>query len=398
MCRRRSPDVFIQIDDMTKYYYMRAVATVCGLFIVLNWFLWGFLVDTSNSIYYTWFFFPPVLIQTLSYVYLLTTKDEWTFAEFEFYKHLTCCDLLGCCFYSSLPMMRWISIKFLIFIYLLLIWMKPLNGYIDKVGFPTNASSCTTDFSGESGGIYNPNGAFSFDDPYGDGTVKKKFCPMDQTYAWPNLNTSIQGYEESPLLSVFYTGLCSAANKLPVRSSLIINGFVDTYICEGSYPSPVLGVIPPVTVGSYGLTIEFCPGNTDQPVCITSSGFVYFPQTESEGCPLLQRTGVPRKICPICLSAYRKVSRDYRGPLGYEHCEIYDPNNPPPINLLCTFCPGRGFGWNPNEKYDTDSMLLFLILTSIMFGSHLLEYIILDFVLKAIRWYLKDEMEREKSN
>ncbi len=399
MCRRREVYTYYPLlSSKVKTGYKWTVLMVSFIFWPLNVVMWGYLVDQMKSTYYTWFFFPPVVLQLLGYIFLLAFHGYWTEKEFELYAHLTFCDLCACCRCSGPAMMRFISLKFFIFVYVAIMWQKPLWGYNDKFASPTNASSCTTDFTGTTTEqVYNPDGIFDINLPYQDPVIKK-FCTMDVTYAWPNLNTSIQGYVQSPLSS-YYTGLCSAENKLPIISNTRINGYVDTYICSGSYPSPVLGVVPPVTEGSYAMNIMYCPGNNPGVVvCIDPNGHVYYPKTEEEGCPGSYRAGVPKKICTACLSWYRYISGDINGPEGYEHCEEYNINNPPPLNLVCNLCSGRGFGWNPDERYDNESMVNALVYSTIMFGSHILEYVLLDLSLRCVRWYYEFKPTDEKSN
>ena len=265
---------------------------------------------------------------------------------------------------SSLQIVKFNSRMFLLFIlYVVLVFGVTVGLAVDKYGPPTGQSSCTRDFNSDGTNPYNPAGYFSADLTYANNVILK-MCPMDQTYANPVLNDRIIGYL-SPPLDPLIVGACDTA--LPAERSLpqVVNGYVDTDQCEGSYPSPVLGVAPPITETTYGSSYELCHGNMALPMCMNpNTGAAFLPSRTSgtSECGGTFRLGMPRKICPRCLGAYRSWSGDLTGPALYTHCDSYNPSlGYSPFCLV--FCPRVGI--MEYARYDDVSITGSVVVSSI---------------------------------
>lgn len=380
-------------EDVKEYIYWKTTEIIlCSqIFFIAYLFLYLFISIEEQSLYY-WIFYGPIpVIHMYSSLMVLFRKDSWSTQDIRTVLMFNFSDMLSGLTYQKVnyrAFTTWISCRALLFLYSLLVWQEPLNTYIDKVSPPTNTSSCTTEYLRNTGNSYNPYGFFNYNLNYTD-QIQLKFCPMDQTYAYPNQYSYIIGYELSPL-GIEGAGACQ--NPLtPTPDTLynsLVNGYADTYICKNyltgkslSYLSPVLGIDPPITAGSRRSPIKLCKGNLALNICISKDG----TQSYEGICPDSFTIGKPKKICPTCLNYFRSISGDITGPAGYEHCSAYDKdafNNP-----FCAFCAGRGYGWLHSAKYGESDLLLSLICTSILSGLMLVEYIT---ILVMVIYYIPD--------
>lgn len=369
---------------------------------------------TSKSNFYLWFYIPVPIIQFISWVVALwdIKKNRFSLEEKDIEYSLSCENIFYCCTIRNKnleeeeeedeqverraakkdlyikknkerPITRWVSVMLFLFLYSTPVGLKSQIGYDDKVGAPTNWSSCTTDL-GQTKTPYNPKGWFGRNRVYTDYYVGK-FCVLDQTYGYPSIENYVIGYITSPLSSSGYIQCPRALPpypKIPPRQN--VNGYVDTYYCNGSYPSPVLGVIPIIDENTFGKPYTLCPGNEAVTICVSPvTGFAYYPQGD-DTCPDNKYIGVPKKICPVCLNWWRSLSGDIYGPKGYEHCQPFIPQTWI-VDMFCNFCPGRGAipgYWLNDELFDQDTMLTNLVICSIIEGSFILQWICLFIVFK----------------
>lgn len=382
---------------------------------------------TSKSNYYLWIYIPIPIIQFLSWVialwdikknrFSLEEKDlEYSLAWEEIFYCWTTRnknlvedeegeiiteekqkplvipqDKFGLKKNKERPITRWVSTSMFLFLYSIPTGLKSQVGYDDKIGPPTNWSSCTTDL-GQVKTPYNPHGWFSLNRVYTNDYVGK-FCVMDQTYAYPSIKNYVVGYVTSPI----GTSSCPAAldpyPKIPPRQN--VRGYVDTYYCSGSYPSPVMGVVPIIDDLTYGKPYTLCPGNDAVSICVNPvTGEAYWPQG-NDTCVENRYIGVPKKICPVCLNWWRSLTGDIYGPKGYEHCQSFNPQTWIE-DIFCNFCPGRGAApgyWLNEELFDDETMLVNLVICSIIEGSFILQWICLFIAFK--RGYTYEEKNKE---
>lgn len=264
---------------------------------------------------------------------------------------------------SSLQVIKFQSRMYILFVfYAFFVFGVSVGIASDKFSPPTGSSSCTRDASATSN-TYNPNGYFDHNLQFRLGIPLKMF-PMDQSWANPVLADLVIGYSTSPLESGV-ANPCSTV--LPQNRDIprTVNGFVDTDVCEGSYPSPVLGVAPQMTDTTYGAPILLCAGNNGQTMCINpNTGHAFLPPTVSgtEQCGGTYRIGLPYKICPSCLNAWRWWTGDHDGPLGYDHCDEY--NGQIMVSPICIMFSPR-IGINEHMLYDDASIIVGVVFTSI---------------------------------
>lgn len=366
---------YILLQNYKKTIFILSILIICidlGLYILL-----AFLTESSYNVI---FFGISLIYKIFSFFRLLFAEKQWRGNEFHLFEHMSCYDI----FYAfkkvtsdEKSVIRFVSTKLWMTIYLVLVWQRPLNLFTDLVNSPTNSSSCTTDLSDTTGNYYNPYGFFNNERIYSE-TGAWKFCTMDQTYAYPTTDNYVNGFSVSPLV----TGnehICNTPNT-PFTNEQRINGFADTYICDNSYPSPAMGlsVTEKIYHATQFVSYYLCPGNSHLPICVNPvTDIAYYPREGEASCPLDVKIGAPKKICSACLNFWRFISRDLTGPPGYEHCEEYDENLVQSPSIICNFCPGRGFGWLADEKYNHDSLRDSLIITSILCVLPILEYILL---------------------
>lgn len=370
-------------DEHTRlyvYWKTSEIIIVCQIFLVFYTIFYIYLSLTSKSNYY-WIFFSIVPgLHFVSTLMVLFKRSGWSTQDIRALLKFNMSDMLSALTSQQTnfrPFTTFISIKVLLFFWAFGASMKPIFQYADYVAPPTNSSGCTKEYLRVTGNAYHPDGYFDYYLNY-SATIQLKFCPMDQTYAYPNLYTYIVGYQSSPLGP---EGSNACANPLPPFSNTFginkVNGYADTNIClnrttgkSASYLSPVLGVNPPITSGSQFATTILCKSNTDTNVCISPDGKTAYNQGT---CPTLYRTGKPRKICPVCLNYWRRMSQDINGPPGYEHCSPYNPSAYD--NPFCWFCSGRGYGFFAQERYDQEQLYTNLWMSVTITGMLLVEYL-----------------------
>lgn len=371
-------------DERLKKYLnwkINKIIIYCQFFFILYVLLYVILSMNSKSYYY-WIFYGPIPLLHLYATFLvLFRKNTWSTQDTRRLLKFNFSDM--CTGFTSSktnfrPFTTFVSFIIILWFYSWAVYMKPLNQYIDLTAPPTNTSSCTKEYLVNTGNAYNPNGFFDYYQNYSD-NIMLKFCAMDQTYAYPNLYTSIVGYVQSPLSEV---GVEACKNpKPPFTNPAIINrvnGYADTSIClnkttgnSASYNSPVLGLLPPISTGSINPNMVLCKGNTDSNVCISPDGKTAY---NSGTCPTLYRIGKPKKICPVCLNYWRSISGDINGPPGYSHCTPYSPEAY--STIFCFFCPGRGYGFFKDELYTKDQLLQNLYLSTSFIILIFIEYLI----------------------
>jgi len=378
MCRKREFD-YQKVSDLPKRYAKRITAEILHI-VVFTWcfyftldlVLYVIMADTANSSYYTWAFFPIPVLQLLSFAWLLCRHGEMHLQETYLVLHISCEDIFYCWAWKSerkLSIITFLSAHFWIFVYTCIVALRPQLLYADLTGPPVGMSSCSNDpIQIELAPYYmpyNPAGFFDTGEAYAN-DLTMVYCTMNQSWAGPVKDDWIYGFP-IPVLGIANSYECPPPNQpfpdIPVRNN--VNGNVDTTSCSNSsfqvYPSPVLGVQPPIIPGTnpYNLPFTLCPGNTAISVCVGGVD-----------CANNYRQGAPKVICSQCLPYYRQQSGDITGPAGYSQCDTYSPTQIPP--WFCGFCPGRGFGLFPNENYDQPTMLNNLIIASIIEGSYIL--------------------------
>ena len=215
---------------------------------------------------------------------------------------------------------------------------------------------------------------------------------MNQTFAYPAWLNTVEGY---PFPGPFYTTQYNPCKPpLAPAGTTNVNGYVDMNYCPDSYPSEVLGVVPPIVDNSFNSPIIVCPGNTHNNICLSAAAdhhayWVFPGSSDTCGNGLNYRLGAPKTICPLCLNYYRWMSGDVFGPPGYEHCTPYDAtaafNNP-----FCAFCPGRGYGWLGAEFYDFQTMLNNCVFSSVIEGS----FVLFWFTLALAFWCQMESMKK----
>jgi len=354
-------------------------------FAVVTAVLSVILCIVTNNLYY-------VILCSIIYVimFLSVVRVTWSLyvgefhlEEFQLADHLNCQDiLLGVDIRdvagtkSSLQVIKFQSRQFILFVlYTILVFGVSLGHVVDKFSPPAGSSSCTRTWNGKTTNPYNPAGFFSDNTiQYSDNVILKMF-PMDQTYANPVLNDFIIGYSTSPL-DDDVSNACSTV--LPPDRTLprTVNGFVDTDRCEGSYPSPVLGIATNMTPTTYGAEYLLCGGNTGSAMCINpSTGQAFLPSTVpgTSQCQGVFRIGRPRKICVSCLQAYRADTGDEFGPDGYSHCNPYDPSIG--YSLICLVLSPR-MGLMRYARYDDASLIGALVITSIQLLAWIVYFIV----------------------
>ena len=370
----------LQDEELRLYIKWRIseIILACQFFFSAYIILYIYLSYYSKSNYYWGFYSVIPIIHLFSTFALLFQRNGWSVEDTRTLLYCQCSDMM-----SALTSRKtnyryfttFLSIKILLFFYSVCVLMKPIFLYTDFVSPPTNSSSCTNEYLYSSPNTYNPQGFFNSRLNYTN-SIQLKFCVMDRTWAWPNINTTVRGYTTSPL-GMDGTMACNNPTTPfpPGPFYSRVNGYADANVCinkEGhtlSYPSPVLGLKPPITQGTQLALVFLCGGNTNDNVCVSPDGKQAYP---SGTCGTLHRIGKPRKICPMCLNSWRRMAGDFTGPPGYEHCAPYDStiwDNP-----FCTFCPGRGYGWLSDEVYTEDQLLTNLVLSSILTGLIIAEY------------------------
>jgi len=370
--------------NIKKSIYRRTnfIILINQIFIIIYIAFYLSLSIFSRSYYY-WIFYGVIpVLHLYSTLMVLLKRKQWSTQDIRTILKLNFSDMLSGITAPSAnkrPFTSFMSFKILLFFYSITVYMKPLNQIIDLTAAPTNTSSCTTEFLTPTGNAYNPAGYFNINLNYTD-DITLKFCAMDQTYAYPNLFKTIIGYATSPLAGegaqACTTALPPFTNQLMINR---VNGYADTSFClnktttkSASYPTPVLGINPPIIASTRNPFIVLCKGNTDSNVCVSPNGDTAY---NSGTCPELYRIGRPKKICPVCLNYWRTMSGDINGPFGYEHCQSYSPTAY--SSLFCFFCPGRGYGFFKDEKYDEATLKFNLIISSLLSIILLIEYLII---------------------
>jgi hypothetical protein len=356
--------------EKVRKHYIEVVLIPSSVFFFLSCFLCILLCAISNNLYYVILCSVIMVLYFVSMVQVTMAlfMGKFHIEEFSLRDHFSCEDLvLGIDIRndegtrSSLQIVKFNSRMCLLFcLYVILVFGVSLGLVVDKYGPPSGQSSCTSDFNSDGTNAYNPVGYFTSEMEYSDNIVLK-FCPMDQTYANPTLNDRIIGYLVSPL-DPLRTGACDTA--LPAARSLpqAVNGYVDTDRCEGSYPSPVLGVGTPITETTYGSSYLLCSGNMALPMCINPNTGNAFLPVGSQTCDDSFRLGMPKKICPRCLPGYRSWTGDHSGPDLYSHCGIYNPSlGYSPFCLA--FCPRMGL--MEYARYDDVAIIGAVVISSI---------------------------------
>lgn len=294
----------------------------------------------------------------------------------------------------------WRSARVLLMITLLLVLIQPAGLYQDMFGEPTNRSSCTTNASSLTGQVYHPAGYFNSERAY-TSTFIGKFCPMFQRYAYPISQDYVYGYPYRLI------GVNNAKCPPPLTptdgAATTINGWPATTQCPydnllvpmtrpakssiySSFPSPVLGLATPIltsTLPDPGRRL--CPGNSrSELVCVNPlTNDAYLPQNGS--CPVGEaRLGYPTTICPYCLQRWRRMSQDEFGPPGYEHCQAY--NVVEGQEWWCDWCPGLGYGWMHNLRYDEHSIALGFYLMLAWCIWRVAEPFLLVFIIECYPW------------
>lgn len=354
---------------------------VCGLFLFFNSMVYLALGIFSGNSYCYWGFFGFVIfLHYFGFFRLL-----WQFPpgdnEFEPLEYFSCGFLMSSCS-TGTPFINFIALKFLIFFFLLIFWLRPLLVYISLTEPPAGRSSCTScageDVNGElCTGVYNPAGYFSTEADYYRQTASLVFCSLYQRWAYPALDASIVGYASSPLDPAVGSAACPypLATAAPTEH---VNGWVDSDICEGSYPSPVWGIDLPISENTRNAEYLLCPGNQAVPVCISSTGHPILGLLEA--CPSANtREGLPKVICSSCIGYLRDILDQH--PPEYSHC-----TEPPQYtNPFCGLCPWPAGGFCGPEDISPQALMLNLIFSSVLLGLVPLEYLALVISLYVLR-------------
>lgn len=356
------------------------IIIMCQFFFSVYLIIYIYMSYYSGGLYF-WIFYSIIpgihLISSLMFIF---QRHAWSVEDTRTLLYFNCSDMMSALTSRKTNFRHFttfMSVKVLLFFYAVGVWMKPLNQYLDLVTSPSNSSSCTNVYSYSSFNSYNPNGFFNDKLNYSN-SIQLKMCAMNQTWAWPNINTTIQGYGVSPL-GPLGTDACNTPQTPFPPGPLYnrVNGYADTVICinpltkkSRSYLSPVLGLRPPITQGTRLAPVALCNGNTNDNVCINADGTQAYPVGN---CGELHRIGKPRNICPVCLNYWRKMAGDFTGPPGYEHCAPYNADiwN----NIFCAFCPGRGYGWLAGEVYTIVQLRWNLSLGAVYIILLVIEYI-----------------------
>lgn len=373
------------------YHKVSEIILASQIFFIVYTLLFFFMSIESSSNYY-WIFYSIIPgVHLYSTCLVLMKKGTWSTQDIRALLMFNMSDIFSPITAPSKnfrPFTTWMGFKILLFIYSICVGLKPWNQYSDLVGPPTNSSSCTTEYLSPTGNPYNPMGYFNKNMNY-TSQIMLNFCPMNQTWAYPNYYSYIVGYSQSPLGPV---GVSACSNPLPPFTTTPMNtkvhGYADAHICinpnngtSKSYLSPVLGINAPLTAGSLNSQMVLCKGNTEVNICISPNGDYAYEGT----CPTLYRIGKPKMICSSCLNYWRSLSGDYTGPPGYGECSPYDStayNNP-----FCAFCPGRGYGFFATEKYDESHLNLNRIIAAIITCLLIVEY---GICLCLIQRYIPD--------
>ncbi len=374
----------VDVRDHILKQYVRIISITDIVFCITMFVLWAIMAAGANSAYYSWGFGCVPVLKLVALFYVLSRVNKYNVEECMIFQHTSTDDLCSFCSPSSAnnrSIINWISANFGLFLFTALIALNPQLSFVDLTSPPTNTSSCTFMLS-QIDTPYNPEGFFGPNEIYAD-DITLKFCPIDQTYGWPSALNFVYGYPTTPLTTTNYVSCPSKNQPFPsIPPHENVNGYVDTDFCD-SYPSNAIGVIPPINENSFRSKYVLCPGNTALTTCISSiSGYAYTPQI-GESCVGTVVVGVPKKICPACLQWWRSKSGDRTGPPGYEHCGRYSDTKS--YSFVCNFCPGRGIGWFPHEKYDYGTKLNNVIFSSIIEGLFIVEWFVLGFAFARLR-------------
>ncbi len=373
--------------DLRKYIYNRIGRIILADFVlfVIQIVLGVTICILSRSNYYI------VMYSIVGAAYLFSTVGflaRWNEVSTGDTRLLLSCNCFHRFFAAGLaattnmiPFTVWFSWRHVIFILLMITYIRPAGLFSDMFSAPSNMSSCTRDPSafylpGEVSNYYNPAGFFRYGFPYVSDSMPLKFCPMNQTYAWPTFNATVYGYTHSPIQNADNCDLRKPPNP-PTDPQHRVNGYPDTTSCEGSYPTPVLGISTPVLTGTQDPFIFVCRGNRGGGVCVNKDNVVNGPGCEP-------RIGRPLNICSTCVDTWRLKTGIATGPPGYEHCGTHDLRYITPY-AFCAFCPGRGDGdWLSDEKYDPDTVVVVFWLSTSMVLVCLLEIFIVHILVSAM--------------
>lgn len=236
------------------------------------------------------------------------------------------------------PIPMWRRWKYIRFILLIILVIRPVA--LNRAYFlpPVNASSCTRDSDAPSGSVYNPQGFF----PHGSWQVfdteeTYAFCVLGRTWAWPTAEHYIKGFELIPPTTL----------ECDVQE---VGGYVDIdgqCASQNPFPDPTIGLSVPVLRLPNTTTANqlFCPGNNLGSVCLINNQ----PSTNCAGASRTV-TGRPSYICPYCLPCWRYMVSQTGATVtsfGYEDCPSFEPSSMACFG--CNMCPGLGYGWLANE-------------------------------------------------
>ena len=249
------------------------------------------------------------------------------------------------------------------------------------------AGDCLTNNPGVIPLYYNPAGAFSaFESYIPDGIYAN--CYMDQTWAWSPANTA------DDRIITGYSG--NGANKINCASKQN-NGYPSLTNCYGTqgncldaFPDPTVGIyIAPGIAGistsstNNTVNIQNCPGNSGQAIISSVAAdpnllcpyclWYWMNQASQNGQPF----NIPIQIANQCLPGWNVGSFPSTG-LPYS---TYLGGNSY-YALMCSFCPGRGYGFFASEKYDQQSIInAYWLYTTISFFLPLFRNVILLIVV-----------------
>ncbi len=236
------------------------------------------------------------------------------------------------------PIPLWRRWKYIRFILLLILVIRPIA--LNRSYFlpPVGSSSCTRNGDAPAGSVYNPQGFF----PHGSWEVFSTsqtyvFCVLGRTWAVPVAAHYIKGFELTPPNTL-------ECNRQEVGGYVDIDGQCQS---ENPFPDPTIGLnvpllrLPNTTTANQ----DFCPGNNLGSMCLVNG---VASTTCSLDSPIV--TGRPSYICPYCLPCWQQRVSETGGTVtsfGYEDCPVTNPSATSCFG--CNFCPGLGYGWLAHE-------------------------------------------------
>jgi hypothetical protein len=275
---------------------------------------------------------------------------------------------------------RWKVVRNIAFLISILAWVRALWLWSQVLGVElggfsksySGLSSCNAN-PGIPGleHVYNPRGAFTSTNKFSKSQYYVTCVFADVTWANPPPRpfNYVAGYQLLPSTSTY--------NCLTLQPS---PGFVNIGQCEQyfnvelSYPDKTQGV-ENARERTTTSSVKYCPGNmAGEVVCYDPTNTFLIPCTLA-GPEISRVAGKPKKICPVCLNAYRQTSQLLDEPYGFDECPPYSPTQK--LSELCGLCPGVPGGWLADEVSTTaDTVVVFWLVTTVVWFYIPLKWIV----------------------